>query len=233
MKSDNEDPAAVMARSDMTDETPRTPTTAACPHDVIETWGDGVTAVIWACANPDCRLRFYPACRECVDVGHRNIVHEARASLDVLNARIEWEDVLDGLIEWEDVLDGLEVALSYPAEMEVNRERWRTARINLLAALEEPTDDYEMNRRALRTLPDGAEDTAYNRGYNDGEQAILRAAAPLDVERLAEALHRAVVTGYGESACGGKGGVDDPLVFHLGEARAIAREYAALEEPTE
>ena len=29
MKSDNEDPAAVMARSDMTDETPRTPTTAA------------------------------------------------------------------------------------------------------------------------------------------------------------------------------------------------------------
>jgi len=57
-------------------------------------------------------------------------------------------------------------------------------------------------------------------------------AEGLDVERLAEALHRAVVTGYGESACGGKGGVDDPLVFHLGEARAIAREYAALEEPT-
>ena len=61
---------------------PRTPTTAACPHDVIETWGDGATAVMWACANPDCRLRFYPACRECVDVGHRNIVHEARASLE-------------------------------------------------------------------------------------------------------------------------------------------------------
>jgi hypothetical protein len=40
------------------------------------------------------------------------------------------------------VVDGLEVALSYPAEMEVNRERWRAARINLLAALaalEEPT----------------------------------------------------------------------------------------------
>jgi len=57
---------------------------------------------------------------------------EARAPLDVLNARIAWEDVLDGL----------EVALSYPAEMEVNRERWRAARINLLAALaalEEPT----------------------------------------------------------------------------------------------
>ena len=33
-------------------------------------------------------------------------------------------------------------------------------------------------------LPDGAEDTAYNQGYNDGEQAILRAAAPLDVERF-------------------------------------------------
>jgi len=64
---------------------------------------------------------------------HRPLIEaEARASLDVLNARIAWEDVLDGL----------EVALSYPAEMEVNRERWRAARINLLAALaalEEPT----------------------------------------------------------------------------------------------
>ena len=65
------------------------------------------------------------------------------------------------------------------------------------------------------------------------EAALTPAEPTLDVERLAEALHRAVVTGYGESACGGKGGVDDPLVFHLGEARAIAREYAALEEPTE
>ena len=35
-------------------------------------------------------------------------------------------------IEWEDVVDGLEVALSYPAEMEVNRERWRAARIAIL-----------------------------------------------------------------------------------------------------
>ena len=71
----------------------------------------------------------------------------------------------------------------------------------------------------------------------DGRWVRYRPAEPradgLDVARLAEALHRAVVTGYGESACGGKGGVDDPLVFHLGEARSIAREYAALEEPTE
>ena len=59
--------------------TPRTPTTAACTHEVIQTWGDGTTAVMWACADPDCRLRFYPACRECVDVGHRNVVHEAPA----------------------------------------------------------------------------------------------------------------------------------------------------------
>ena len=65
----------------------RTPTTATCTHDVIQTWGDGTTAVMWACANPDCRLRFYPACRECVDVGHRNIVHEARAPLDVERLR--------------------------------------------------------------------------------------------------------------------------------------------------
>ena len=55
---------------------------------------------------------------------------EARAE-----PRAEGLDVLNARIEWEDVLDGLEVALSYPAEMEVNRERWRAARINLLAAL--------------------------------------------------------------------------------------------------
>ena len=61
--------------------TDRTSTTAAlvCTHEVIQTWGDGTTAVMWACADPDCRLRFYPACRECVDIGHRTIVHEARA----------------------------------------------------------------------------------------------------------------------------------------------------------
>jgi len=53
-----------------------------CTHEVIQTWGDGTTAVMWACAAEDCSLRFYPACRECVDVGHRNIVHEARAPLD-------------------------------------------------------------------------------------------------------------------------------------------------------
>ena len=45
---------------------------------------------------------------------------------------------LDGP-NWDDVVDGLEVALSYPAEMEVNRERWRAARIAIRAALEEPT----------------------------------------------------------------------------------------------
>jgi len=72
------------------------------------------------------------------------------------------------------------------------------------------------------SLPDGAEDTAYNQGYNDGEQAILRAAASLDVERLARALQRVIDNG-------------DALALFREDAEAIAREYAreyALEEPT-
>ena len=97
----------------MNDWPDRTPTTAAGRRLVA----DATDHPIWASAM----LGYILA-----------IEAEARAPLDVLNARIAWEDVLDGL----------EVALSYPAEMEVNRERWRAARINLLAALaalEEPT----------------------------------------------------------------------------------------------
>jgi hypothetical protein len=71
-------------------------------------------------------------------------------------------------------------------------------------------------------LPDGAEDTAYNQGYNDGEQAILRAAAPLDVERLAHALHMLHVPGW----------FNGHRSSDLDLAADIAREYAALEEPT-
>ena len=45
-----------------------------CAHVLVETFGDGENGPsLWACA--DCRLRFYPACRTCVDVGHRNIEH--------------------------------------------------------------------------------------------------------------------------------------------------------------
>ena len=47
---------------------------APCGHDRIVTYrGGGVS--IWACAG--CSLRFYPACRTCVDVGHRNVEHPA------------------------------------------------------------------------------------------------------------------------------------------------------------
>jgi hypothetical protein len=30
---------------------------------------------MWACDS--CGLRFYPACRDCIDVGHRGVVHPA------------------------------------------------------------------------------------------------------------------------------------------------------------
>ncbi len=46
---------------------------ADCAHVSIRTLFDDVgQPVLWACANPDCSLRFYPACPTCVTVGHRN-----------------------------------------------------------------------------------------------------------------------------------------------------------------
>lgn len=41
-----------------------------CEHRAIETYCDPRgTPVAWACDN--CRRRFYPACSECVSIGHR------------------------------------------------------------------------------------------------------------------------------------------------------------------
>lgn len=52
--------------------------TEACVHRRIDVLvaiqADGMPGM-WACH--DCKLRFYPACRTCVDVGHRNVVHPA------------------------------------------------------------------------------------------------------------------------------------------------------------
>ena len=46
-----------------------------CRHGSIVTYAisDSGDERMWACA--DCMIRFYPACRECVDVGHRNEQH--------------------------------------------------------------------------------------------------------------------------------------------------------------
>jgi len=104
----------------------RTPSTAACTHEVIQTWGDGTTAVMWSCAAPDCRLRFYPACRECVDIGHRNIVHEARAPLDVERLREAAQEFYDAITEAD-------------ATVKTGTQRWLQAEAALRAALEEPT----------------------------------------------------------------------------------------------
>lgn len=44
-----------------------------CQHPILATWrssDEPDATVMWACVS--CRLRFYPACRECVDLGHRN-----------------------------------------------------------------------------------------------------------------------------------------------------------------
>lgn len=53
-----------------------------CPHIDVRAWSfaDGVP-VAWSCDN--CHLRFYPACVECVDIGHRAGEHPAPVATDV------------------------------------------------------------------------------------------------------------------------------------------------------
>lgn len=60
------------------------PTTEAqsCLHPSIrgmyaEKDGEIVVAM-WACDNPDCSRRFYPACEKCITVGHREGMGEHR-----------------------------------------------------------------------------------------------------------------------------------------------------------
>lgn len=53
-------------------------TQAVCDHPTIRRWQAGVIGApdliqVWACE--DCRVRFYPACASCVDIGHRDGVH--------------------------------------------------------------------------------------------------------------------------------------------------------------
>jgi len=138
---------------------------------------------------------------------------------------------LDGP-NWDDVVDGLEVALSYPAEMEVNRERWRAARINLLAALaalEEPTPwDYWRRQLADRHVaPDLPwTDADVMRVVKDLVTAHDEARAPLDVERLARALQTQDREQEADFNAHGRAYTWER------KAAGIAREYVALEEPT-
>ena len=45
-----------------------------CRHLSIQTYTfDEGEPALWACN--DCRLRFYPACKKCISVGHRGVEH--------------------------------------------------------------------------------------------------------------------------------------------------------------
>jgi hypothetical protein len=132
---------------------PRDPET--CAHIVITTFGDGENGPsLWACA--DCRLRFYPACRTCVDVGHRNIEHpdpipateersEERAMSDPLTAE-DWSRLLDYLevnapCDVDDVIAVLEVR-AHRAEKRAATPAWSDAE-GLLGGLDEDDVMYD------------------------------------------------------------------------------------------
>ena len=56
-----------------------------CQHDRIETWRtDGGPPEMWACANPDCRLRFYPATEQ-----NDARVAELEAQIEVLQRELD------------------------------------------------------------------------------------------------------------------------------------------------
>jgi hypothetical protein len=77
------------------------PTMSECRHGSIVTYAisDGDERM-WACA--DCLIRFYPACRECGDVGHRNERHVATEAEAAERARIVEEMEAEGVVEWGD-----------------------------------------------------------------------------------------------------------------------------------
>lgn len=52
--------------------------TTDCRHNLIQTYSevDGGPGRMWACTV--CHRRFYPACPECIDIGHRNEAHIVR-----------------------------------------------------------------------------------------------------------------------------------------------------------
>lgn len=46
-----------------------------CRHNSITVYmEENGPGRMWACS--DCKIRFYPACRVCVNIGHRNEKHE-------------------------------------------------------------------------------------------------------------------------------------------------------------
>lgn len=86
-----------------------------CRHDIIVTWGDPDNR-LWACTA--CARRMYPACETCVDVGHRNETHVARADTAALAAAARavvgaWDND-DLSLGWDgtgDLVDRLRAAL--------------------------------------------------------------------------------------------------------------------------
>jgi hypothetical protein len=120
---------------------PRDPET--CAHIVITTFGDGENGPsLWACA--DCRLRFYPACRTCVDVGHRNIEHPAARSATPSSE--DWSRLLDYLevnapCDVDDVIAVLEVR-AHRAEKRAATPAWSDAE-GLLGGLDEDDVMYD------------------------------------------------------------------------------------------
>jgi len=82
-----------------------------------------------------------------------------------------------------------------------------------------------LNRRLLAHLLKVDEGSVHEQGCV--ERAVAEARAPLDGERLARALHN---VSYGCQYPGRPSRAD--AIYHKGHAAAIAREYAALEDPT-
>ena len=74
-----------------------------CPTIVV--YADNGPGRMWACAK--CGIRFYPACRTCVDVGHRNETHPEQdtppaAPLDEDADSWGPDNTAGGHVHWDD-----------------------------------------------------------------------------------------------------------------------------------
>ena len=79
---------------------------------------------LWAC--DDCQRRFYPACEQCVSIGHRGGHAEHPAAIESEAQRL----TVERLQEAETLL-----ADAQPNGLEMSPVEWQKRRHNLLAAL--------------------------------------------------------------------------------------------------
>lgn len=137
-----------------------------CRHGSIVTYAisDGGDERMWACA--DCMIRLYPACRECVDVGHRNEKHQT----PVLDEERLAADFCLAVKEVEAAL-----VEKFGGEFDVVWDYWAVVKDAIAKAYREDEAEARNDTKAfLAAFPESAE--AFKREAIAAERARIREA---------------------------------------------------------